>query len=378
MAIASDLSGIEVAVMCASTDPDAWQGVANALAAAFPGTRPNLSDYSLTRGSVTAAYHTFDDSYMHSYYAHFGTVMPGLQAWTSSPVGRIARFTEFVPERDLLRTEFWNDWMRPQNDLQQTLLSVLHRDAGRQVLFGVPIERRAASHVMAPLVRAVRHLQPLMQHALGINRMLLGHKLDAVLLRQGVEPTKAAVLLLSPQGVILFANARAERMLTEGQLIRHDHRGRLSFAHPAGTVRLEAALRSPSPLAALTAGSAFRLGAGDHAQEVRLMPLPPEAIARLGVPFLPVASRLGFLVAVSPVRPAEDRVQRIVAKLGLTRAEAAIALAFVEGATLAEIADARGVSVNTVRNQVKSTIAKAGLRRQVDLVRLIQGLDRQV
>lgn len=221
-----------------------------------------------------------------------------------------------------------------------------------------------------------------MRHALGLNRMLLGLRLDAVLLRQGVEPADAAVLLLGPHGVLLLANPRAERMLTEGLVLRYDHLDRVSFPDPIAQARLEGVLRLPSWMERLT----FRLGPGERAHDARLMPVPPDAVAQLGIPFLAGSSRLGpnpmrmpgscLLVVVRPSRQAEDGVVAVAGRLGLTRAEAAIAMGLVDGATLAEIADARGVSIHTVRVQVKSALSKAGVRRQIDLVRLVQRLQR--
>jgi DNA-binding CsgD family transcriptional regulator len=48
-----------------------------------------------------------------------------------------------------------------------------------------------------------------------------------------------------------------------------------------------------------------------------------------------------------------------------------VALALAEGLTPAEIAEARGASLHTVRNQIKAALAKSGARRQSDLVALV-------
>lgn len=254
---------------------------------------------------------------------------------------------------------------------------MLHKDRGRRVLLGVPIERRATGRVMAPLTHAMRQLHPLMRHSLDLNRMLLGLRLDAFLLRQDVEPAGAAVLLLSPHGALIFANPRAERMLTEGLVLRYDHLNRLSFPDPIAQARLEGLLGLSSRGRRLT----VHLGSGEGAQDVGLMPVPPDVVAGLGIPFLAGSSVLNpsltrpprscLLVVVRPSRRADDEVVAVADRLGLTRAEAAITMAFVDGATLAEIADARGVSIHTVRVQVKSALSKAGVRRQIDLVRLV-------
>jgi DNA-binding CsgD family transcriptional regulator len=57
--------------------------------------------------------------------------------------------------------------------------------------------------------------------------------------------------------------------------------------------------------------------------------------------------------------------------LGLTPSEGAVVLALARGRSLAEVAAERGISLHTVRTHVKRSLAKAGVRRQADLVRLV-------
>ena len=56
---------------------------------------------------------------------------------------------------------------------------------------------------------------------------------------------------------------------------------------------------------------------------------------------------------------------------GLTKTEASLAATLVQGLTLSESANARGVSVNTARTQIKEIFAKTGTHSQVELLRLI-------
>ncbi len=74
----------------------------------------------------------------------------------------------------------------------------------------------------------------------------------------------------------------------------------------------------------------------------------------------------------SSAAPLTDaRLIDLQATFALTRSEAEVALAMVRGASLRQIAEARGVSINTVRNQVKSAMAKTATRRQIDLVLVV-------
>lgn len=59
---------------------------------------------------------------------------------------------------------------------------------------------------------------------------------------------------------------------------------------------------------------------------------------------------------------------------GLTPAEAQVAATLVAGQTIAEVAKSRGVSLETVRSQVRSICAKVGVSRQADLTRVLTQL----
>ena len=55
----------------------------------------------------------------------------------------------------------------------------------------------------------------------------------------------------------------------------------------------------------------------------------------------------------------------------LTKGEAQVALGMAAGKTADEIAEERGVSVGTVRTQLKALLQKTGTDRQAELVRLV-------
>jgi len=77
-------------------------------------------------------------------------------------------------------------------------------------------------------------------------------------------------------------------------------------------------------------------------------------------------------LAVVVVRDAEvhsERVSAVAARLfGFTRAEAALARALVQGSSPDDYALARGVSIHTVRTQVRALLAKTGAARVAELV----------
>jgi DNA-binding CsgD family transcriptional regulator len=83
---------------------------------------------------------------------------------------------------------------------------------------------------------------------------------------------------------------------------------------------------------------------------------------------------LGHFVTVLLPKTAQDEMSTVTGLqvfAGLTKSEANIATLLAQARMIDEIAAIRKTSVATVKSQIKGLLAKLGLRRQADLVRLI-------
>jgi DNA-binding CsgD family transcriptional regulator len=78
-------------------------------------------------------------------------------------------------------------------------------------------------------------------------------------------------------------------------------------------------------------------------------------------------------VADSAARRAPS-AQLLRSTFGLTSAEACLAISLCRGQTLGEIAQERGISIHTVRTQLRALLGKTRTERQADLVGLLSGL----
>jgi DNA-binding CsgD family transcriptional regulator len=82
----------------------------------------------------------------------------------------------------------------------------------------------------------------------------------------------------------------------------------------------------------------------------------------------------GTYGATHLMRVTDDLAASLANEFGLTPAETDIVLRLNSGENSRAIADARASSIHTVRNQLKTAMTKLGVRRQVDVVRLVEGL----
>lgn len=81
------------------------------------------------------------------------------------------------------------------------------------------------------------------------------------------------------------------------------------------------------------------------------------------------------ILVVTPIGSAADVTpQLLMGAFDLTSAEARLALEISQGRTLSEIADARAISQHTLKTQLKSVFQKLDVRRQSDLVKIVETL----
>jgi DNA-binding CsgD family transcriptional regulator len=163
------------------------------------------------------------------------------------------------------------------------------------------------------------------------------------LARAALDALDIGVLVVSPGQVLLLANAAARRLLAAGRAWICEE-GRLRPADPRQAASFERSVRRASLAATPHTGPIF---------DVR--PLPDASSAVVVLPRPDVEARL-------PVA-AFARQHR------LTPAETRLVAALAAGKRVAEYAAETGISGNTARTHLKQVFAKAGLRRQADLLR---------
>lgn len=215
--------------------------------------------------------------------------------------------------------------------------------------------------------------QDLNQFASVLPQLAGAIRLDAALQQQGVHlalgalgAMRAPAVLLDSAGKVVALTGAAETRL--GLAARapglHVVRGRLEATHRPSDARLQAAIRRacakpfaghpPPPAKAVLIESPE----GPMVAEVSALPRSSEALH-----FGPVA-----VVVLPQLRPqTEDRLEVLRAAFRFSPAEAEIALAMAASKSPPQIAAVRGVSVATVRHQVKSVFAKAGVNSQLAL-----------
>jgi DNA-binding CsgD family transcriptional regulator len=212
-------------------------------------------------------------------------------------------------------------------------------------------------------IEAMRTLLPHMQRAGQMGLRIMAARQEGML--DALASFDRAAFLLDWTGRVLRLNAKAEAIMAPGITVR------------AGM--LTAAGRDCDKALQKLIGSVIARGPLYQAEPIGAVPIARPGARPLLIQGAPLASSVqdlfhharAVLMIVDPdVREAPQApVLRQV--FGLTGAEASVAIALSGGRAVEDIARMRGVSLGTLRNQVKTICAKTDTHRQAGLVALL-------
>ena len=272
---------------------------------------------------------------------------------------RITRDYESLDRGRLERSDFWNEFLVPigANHLLILRLS-LRGDDVTTITLGRPHQHGAfADDEIAGLDSLHRHLI----RAERIWRSLGLRQAEFDLFDTLLQSSPDALFFLDDRFRVWRHTAAAEMLLQRSSALRVS----------GGRLR---AIKSPAD-AALRQACTVALSGGTPApvtvQGARQGDTLSLSVARLGERALAGSTGARCLMVVARPLVAVDAAGALRTGYGLTTAEAELALALAGGDSLRLVAGRRGVSINTVRNQLSAVFDKTGQRRQQDLVRLI-------
>jgi DNA-binding CsgD family transcriptional regulator len=270
---------------------------------------------------------------------------------------------------DLHASAFYRELMRPL-DVEHGLSSMVEAGQDPAEAVALTVTRGRGRQPFGPEeAQVARDLFPHLRRVIGLRlEMGLGQAVDPATYG-ALDGFDVACCLLGDHGRLLFANTAAREMLAHPRATLVIAGSRLA----ARQSRLDGALQAAIAGACNTASP----WSARAQAEVRLGGPGADPIVAVATPlghdnmFLdagPVRAALYLIGAGHSIRPeAMGRLSRIY---GLTQAESDIVGQLLNGASVAEIAQARSSSINTVRTQVRVILEKTGSDRQADLFRL--------
>lgn len=287
------------------------------------------------------------------------------------PVGKAGHPEEHFPFEDLVKTEFYNDWLRPIGDYGTASGIVLHRDPSRLLILSGNVRLKEAEAIRVPLARLLDLLAPHISRAFELMRHLPGDQL-AQDYRTTSELASEPVFFVDKRGCAIYSNSNAQALRLGNRVMNFQKNGQLIFLDGTAHTAFESALKSVVEQKYRQLKGDFDVRATDGTiYKATLAPLRPRASGEPAVfdqifDDLPVA----LLLMRPPKTQNENSV--IALKFGLTSTELALAHTIARGISPREAAELRGVSINTVRTQLKSIYSKTGLHRQTQLAAIFR------
>jgi len=283
-------------------------------------------------------------------------------------IGRAYNTDDLVPRRNLESSEFRNDWLNPQKLITGAAMTITQEQSRFMVMSF--LHGDVADDIADRNVALLQSLQPHLLRAAQIQRQMAGARAKAQAVESAFDHMDRGVILLDTNGRSFYFNGRAQNCLARRDGLTLDHEGKILCREQRVQTKLDCAIAAA---AATAAGSGH--SAGDIIVIDRISsPLP------WGVMVTPIPCRaldLGrsegavALFIVDPDQRPKLSVATSRALLGLTTAEARVAIALADGNTPEEIAEKQGISILTVRTHLRNAMAKTGINRLPELVALV-------
>ncbi len=315
--------------------------------------------------------YNLDPALQRLYPEHFVHVDPFLAALRTEPSERMYRGHDWVPEHALKQTEYFSDYLVPQ-DTYYVAGGFVANDSHRAVYFGIQRSQRQGQFTDSDL-ETLQLLVPHLRRSVDFHRLIVRHELRALASDRTLDQLAVGVILLDPSGKVVYSNRRITDFATRVHGIRILN-GRLFANRPSDAPRLRRLIAGVSEPASADPPrmDSIRLGEAAGRDDLFLMAStlsPRLAFFGLSVPF----AALLLLVGEAPQSRSLD--PGILKGLyGLTSAESRIAAQLAKGVDLASICSLFHLSCNTVRSQLRSVFRKTGTASQPELVsRLLAG-----
>jgi DNA-binding CsgD family transcriptional regulator/PAS domain-containing protein len=347
----------------AAADPDRWSTVIGQIVEATGCRTGVFYEHDLaTHQSQPLGTHRLNTELMRDYVAHYGALDPWNARVKNWPIGVAAPTYVLMPDHELRRTEFYQDYLRATG-IFYGLGGLVERADGRIAVFGVQ-RGYEDGRFEADSVALIGALMPHLKRAYRMNATLARAQHDRATLEETLHHVTQPVLIVDREARLVFANGAAAQLLDAGDGVRLSG-GRLAAAHRDDQVMLAALLH---PLKAEAPRLAVLRRPGNR-RSLLVQAIPLRSDGRWAE-----SGRVALLIEAEPAPAAS--LDHLAAAYGLTQAEARLWSGLAAGSTLAEIAAQRRISVNTLRVQLARLFAKVGVHRQADLVRRALELGR--
>jgi DNA-binding CsgD family transcriptional regulator len=356
-------------VYSAPAQPELWVTVMEQLADIIGGSSGWLSALNVVDGGGAGLLMRADPALYKPYFDYYAAINPlnnvkEPTAYFRNWRPKILTDEDWMPKEELVRTEYYNDFMLRGSGVSSTVMIRLAAHDGEVSVINIG-RSVARGRFEASELEIVRRFHPHL-----IRAFKLGENFAKIrVLDQGAgavfEASPHALFLVNAAGRVIQLNAEAEVIVKarKGLCLVG---GRLSAASAEANTRLAGLLAGAMSTGSRRGGS-MAIDSPD-----RVLPLSV-TVTPIGEPRLDVFCRERCaLVTVTDLEaftpPPENKLREL---FGLTPAEIRLTMTLLKGDALKEAAAELGISANTATVHLSHIFEKTGVNRQSALLSLM-------
>jgi DNA-binding CsgD family transcriptional regulator len=346
----------------AALDDSRWTTTLGSIVALAGGQGGGLVRIGAAGEAVISHAVGVEAAYVRSYIETYEPFDPS-RAVLHAPVGQIQTIGDWIDVEEFRTTMFYNEWTRPQGleDAANILLDKSSAGLSRLSIM------KAGGLVDRRMYRVISHLTPHLQRAMLIRQKLQQQNALETTSVHTLDALRAAVLLLDADAQITHANASAQEMLDDADVLR-SVRGRLVTSDLNADRRLRQALAGTALGGRAMTAISLHLAARDGSHHVgHLVPLTAGRRQMFGASYEASAVLFVSKAALDTI-VAPDLIRKL---FKLTPAELRVFLSIVEIGGVPDVAKSMGVAETTIKTHLARIFTKTGTKRQADLVRLV-------
>jgi DNA-binding CsgD family transcriptional regulator len=345
----------------AAADPSRWNDFLRLFSETIHAPSATFLIHDNARKASASAAVGIDPSWIKSYQEYFVTINPWL-ADRPFRRGVTAVGEEILSDRELVRTEFYNDFLRPKNWFYSC--GVLTAQDGSTTSEISALRSWRTGSFTSNEVALFEYLAPHLQCAVRIHNRIAGLESGLKTATTALDRFPTGIVAVNSDAKVILTNRAADAILERRDGLLSRDGLRTASRHETAKLRNAIAAVSthldsgPNPETLLQVSRP----SGSAPFEVLVAPLPSQSSLRRDH-----ATAVLFITDPEAEPPLDSRKLRVL--FGLTPAEIRLCMALVKGQSVAEYAQEARISSNTARTHMKRIYSKTGAKRQSELVR---------
>ena len=362
MSSESELASLIGAIYEAGTDFGLWPYALARIADAFGAPSAGIVRQGRTPSECWGVSSGVEQHYERKYFEHYHGVNLIWQRSSSTAAGTVQTDTMVVPRGELIRTEFFNDFLVPQQ-MESQLNAVVLMEEGRQTIVAVRRNEQFDAHNVELYKMLAPHLQRAVQLNIKLARAELTHQASLATL----DHLDDGIIFVDLDANVRFVNKAAEHYFANRDLRQREGRLEATTSNDTATLHALIAKYCTSGIQHRPGELAFvRRQAGRSPLSLLIAPLPVENPFPI-MAFKPMAA----IFITDPDKVIKPPPLQLQEKFGLTPAEANFATEIAKGDGIQAAADRLSISRATARTHLSRIFDKTGTQRQAELVRVL-------